>query len=620
MPNDPILNLLRSLSAQPHAAESWAEAGRMLREFGEIEGAVTCLARAAALASSGAGPRHALAEGGAGAARALAEARKELQIAQRRNAAKRPWRAPRETLARLLAALGTTLSIGGPFDTAAALLKRATAIEPKLAVAHALLGAVLIKAQQVDEGLAALRRALDLDPGDAASRLNLGTGLVSIGRHAEGIEALQRAVALRPADASYRSRLLFHLPFAPKITAGQVLEEAREWDRRHGGGANDVRSFTNDRSPQRRLRIGYVSPDFRHHCQRFFVVPLFTHHDRESFEIIAYSSVPSPDDVTARVRGLVSQWRDIAGLDDAAAAARIVADRVDILVDLTMHMDGNRLPIFARKPAPVRVTWLAYPGTTGLSAIDYRLTDVHLDPPELGTDSLYAEQSVRLPETFWCYDPLVREPEPGPLPALAEGSVTFGCLNNFCKTNDGVLAVWAQVVRQVEGARLLLLAPPGQARRRTIQTLERLGVTPDRIVFEGARPHAEYLALYRRVDIALDPFPYNGHTTSLDALWMGVPVVTLVGPTVVGRAGLSQAKNLGVMELVARTPDEYVRIALDLARDTARLVDLRATLRARMEQSPLMDAPRFARNLEAAYRTMWRRWCGRTLATPHEIA
>jgi predicted O-linked N-acetylglucosamine transferase (SPINDLY family) len=319
--------------------------------------------------------------------------------------------------------------------------------------------------------------------------------------------------------------------------------------------------------------------------------------------------VLEPDAVTERIRTMADQWRSIVEMDDDDAAACIRRDRIDVLVDLTMHMDRNRLPIFAAKPAPVQVTWLAYPGTTGLTAMDYRITDGFLDPSEVDPSDAYAEESIRLPDAFWCYDPLTREPTVTPLPARTSGFVRFGCLNNFCKVNDGVLELWARILEENPDSRLVLLAPLGEARRRALERFARRGVSRDRIEFATARPFEEYLRLYQRIDICLDPVPYNGHTTSLDAFWMGVPVVTLVGDTVVGRAGLCQAMNLGLPELVARTADEYVATASALARDLDRLGELRSTLRSRMENSPLMDAPRFAHNLEQAYRDMWRRWC-----------
>ncbi|MGO9467828.1 MAG: hypothetical protein ACLQVF_27130, partial [Isosphaeraceae bacterium] len=344
------------------------------------------------------------------------------------------------------------------------------------------------------------------------------------------------------------------------------------------------------------------------HAMSFVTTPVLLAHDHEHFEIYCYADVARPDEITARLHSLADVWRNIAGLSDEQVSQRVRQDRIDILVDLTMHMAGNRLLAFARKPAPIQVSWLAYPGTSGVRTIDYRLTDRYIDPPGLH-DHDYSEESIRLPDAFWCYDPLAGEPAVSALPAVENGSITFGCLNNFCKVNDSVLKLWAQVLKAVDGSRLLLLAPGGSVRGRTLDLLEREGVRRDRVTFVARQPRPRYLELYHRIDIGLDTFPYNGHTTSLDAFWLGVPVVTLVGPTPVARAGLSLLTNLGLSELVAETPDQFVSIAVALAGDVPRLCELRATLRDRLRASPLMDAPRFARMVEAAYREMWRRWC-----------
>jgi predicted O-linked N-acetylglucosamine transferase (SPINDLY family) len=272
-------------------------------------------------------------------------------------------------------------------------------------------------------------------------------------------------------------------------------------------------------------------------------------------------------------------------------------------------MGQNRLLVFARKPAPVQVTFCGYPGSTGLTTIDYRLSDPYLDPPGMD-ESVYTEQTIRLPDSFWCYDPHDGRAIPvNSLPALTTGVVTFGCLNNFCKINEGALALWAEVMRQVEGSRLLLLTNEGSHRQRTLDRLGREGIDPGRVEFVPRQSRRGYLEQYQRVDVGLDSIPVNGHTTSLDSFWMGVPVVTLVGQTALARAGWCQLSNLGLTELAGKTGEPFVRIAVELSRDLPRLAALRAALRPRMEQSPLMDAPRFARNVEAAYREMWRRWC-----------
>jgi protein O-GlcNAc transferase len=273
-----------------------------------------------------------------------------------------------------------------------------------------------------------------------------------------------------------------------------------------------------------------------------------------------------------------------------------------------MHTAGNRLPVFARKPAPVQVTWLGYPGSTGLKTIDYRLSDPYLDPPDTD-ESIYSEQTIRLPHTFWCYDPVdCVEIPTNSLPAQNTGIFTFGCLNNFCKVNPTILALWAQVLNSVNNSRLLLLANPGTHVQRTIDLLRDKGIDPSRLEFIPRQTHRDYLHHYHRIDLALDTFPYNGHTTTMDGLWMGVPTVTLPGKTAVGRGGLSILSNIGLPELIAHSEEEYIRLAVDLAHDLPRLANLRSTLRHRMQQSPLMDAPRFARNIETAYRQIWHTW------------
>jgi predicted O-linked N-acetylglucosamine transferase (SPINDLY family) len=308
------------------------------------------------------------------------------------------------------------------------------------------------------------------------------------------------------------------------------------------------------------------------------------------------------------MRGYADIWRDTAHLSDQQIADLVRSDQIDILVDLKMHTADNQLLVFARKPAPVQVIWLGYAGTTGLSAIDYRLTDPYLDPPGR-FDAFYSEESIRLPHTFWCYEPFSGDLQVGSLPALDRGFVTFGCLNNFCKVNEGCVALWVDILHEVPRSRLLLVAPRGRARHQLLARFQRDGIAEPRIEFVDRVDRREYLELYNRVDLCLDPFPYNGGTTTLDAFWMGVPTITLVGHTAAGRAGWSQSCNLDLQELAAHTPQQYVTLAAQVAEDLSWLQDLRGTLRQRMRQSPLMDGKLFARHVEEAYRRMWRRWC-----------
>jgi protein O-GlcNAc transferase len=328
---------------------------------------------------------------------------------------------------------------------------------------------------------------------------------------------------------------------------------------------------------------------------------------------VCYSSLAKPDAGTARVRELADEWHDVVGLDDAGLAQRIFDDRIDILVDLSLHTTGNRLLAFAHKPAPVQVTWLAYPGTSGLSAMDYRFTDNHFDPPEdREREANYSETSLRLPASYWCYDPLTETPDVALLPAATNGGVTFASFNGLSKVNDDQLRLWARVLHSVPNSRLVIVAPPGETRARVRAIFMDSGIKFSRVELIDYRGRDLYLQFHSQVDILLDTFPYAGGLTSLEAIWMGVPVVTLAGARVASRGGASINANLDLHRLIARSPDEYVAIATRLAADLPALAALRASLRQRLQHSPLMDAPRFARDVEAAYRTIWQRWCAQS--------
>jgi protein O-GlcNAc transferase len=505
--------------------------------------------------------------------------------------------------------LGNVFKDQSKLHEAAACYQRALGLKPDYALAHYNLGLVCQDRGNLDEAVECYRQALKCNPAYAVAHNNLGNALKDQGKLDEAIASFRRALELEPDVPGAHSNLLYTSLFCPGYNPRAILEEHRLWSRRFAEPlARLIGPHSNDGSPSRRLRIGYVSADFRDHATSFFTLPLLSAHDHERFEIYCYADVAQLDGITARFRSVANVWRDIGGLSDEQVAGLVRQDTIDILVDLTMHMARNRLLVFARKPAPVQVTWAAYPGTTGLSTVDYRLTDTHIDPPGLH-DRDYSEESVRLPDSFWCYDPRGGEPAVSALPAVKNGVATFGCLNNFCKVNDSVLKLWSQVLTAALGARLTLLAPAGSIRERTLGFLEGNGVERDRVTFVARQPRPRYLELYHRIDIGLDTFPYNGHTTSFDALWMGVPIVTLVGTTPVGRAGLSLLTNLGLPELVAKTPEEFVSIAVAMADDVPRLIALRATLRDRLLVSPLMNAQRFAQTIQAAYREMWRRWC-----------
>lgn len=524
-------------------------------------------------------------------------------------------RAPDQAQAIFFANLGEAHRRMGEAGEATAALRRAIALKFDLAEAHYTLGLTQSSRGHLDEALASFNRAIAFKPSLADAYNQAGIVLKEQGRVEEALASFRRALAENPGHRVAHSNLIFLLGWSKAQEAAAVAREAIRWQKQHVASGVSTRVHSNEPRPSnepssdRRLRVGYVSPNFREHCQAFFFIPLLENHDRTAVEVFCYSFAAEPDDVTRRIRSLADEFRDIRTMNDPDAAAIIRADRVDVLVDLTMHMGDNRLALFAHRPAPVQVAWLAYPGTTGLDAMDYRITDPFLDPPDIDIAGHYTEYSVRLPDSFWCYDPLTRDPVVGGLPARANGKITFGCLNNFGKTNPDVFALWARVLREVDDSRLLLLAHPGNARARVRDALRRGGVDPDRIEFVGFQERRDYLATYSRIDIGLDTFPVNGHTTSLDSFWMGVPVVSLVGHTALGRAGLCYAHHLGLADLVAKAPEDYVATAAALARDLSRLERLRTELRSRLEGSPLMNGALFARHFEAACRWMWRRWC-----------
>ncbi len=482
--------------------------------------------------------------------------------------------------------------------------RQAIAVQPDFVEAHANLGLLLLELDRLAEAEECCERALSIDPNAASAHTVLGNVLKEMGVVDESFFHYRKALYSPTHELAAHSNLVYALMYVDQ-EGTEVLRECQKWGERFASAVFTPRSH--DFTWNRRLRIGYVSPDFRDHCQSFFTIPLLSRHDHEAFEIFCYSSVLRHDSLTHRIAGYADVWREVASLDDTALAEVIRDDQIDILVDLTMHMTDGRLGMFALKPAPMQVAWLAYPGTTGVQAIDYRLTDPHLDPPE--NDMLYTEHSVRLPNSFWCYDPLVSGLASNTLPALTKQHITFGSLNNPCKLTDKTLAMWSRVLTSMKESRLLILAPQAPGNTRLLKRFAEHGIASSRISLVPFRNRQAYLRTYHDIDIVLDTFPYNGHTTSLDAMWMGVPVVSRFGITAVSRAGLSQLANLGLSNFAASTDDDFVRISVQLASDLPTLADLRRTLRSRMESSPLMDGPLFAKNVEDIFRQLWRDEC-----------
>lgn len=483
-----------------------------------------------------------------------------------------------------------------------------------------------LKAQgKIDEASVFYRRVIQITPQLPAPHCNLGTIAQALGRYDEAINCYRKTLELDPALAPVWGNLGNCLSYSPNHGPAEVLEAFSNFNREIAAPLLDGRPHANPRQPERPLRVGYLSPDFRRHAVAYFALPLLEGHNPAQVEVVCYYNHRQQDDWTLRFKATTRQWVDCIDLDDAALAERIRADGIDILVDLAGHTEGNRLPVFARKPAPIQVTWLGYVTTTGLTAIDYRLTHADADPP--GSEKYYSERLWRLPGTMWCYRPLPNMPEIAPPPCHRNGFVTFGSFNRFSKISPRVLDCWGRILSSVPESRLIMCLPEGRIRQEVAAFFAERGVAPNRLSAYSTLRHEDFWALHGQVDIALDPYPFNGGTTSCETLWLGVPIITCTGisdnddtqseetPVFLARfssrMGYAFLNSLGLSELAAKNEHAYVELAIKLARDTSRLEQLRHTLRERMTCAPLTDEKRFVREVEAAYRSMWQEWCFR---------
>lgn len=498
--------------------------------------------------------------------------------------------------------LGVALMGLGRLEDAAVRYRQAIFLAPDFVEAHYNLGRAQAERGKADEALDCFERAVRLKPDAVGALNNLGNAYKDQGRLDEAIACYRKALAVAPLDAPVHSNLLFSLLYHPRLGPDEVFREHREFGRRHEKAPAAAAPPRPAGAGPRRLRIGYVSPDFREHVVSFFIEPVLASHDRARFEVCCYSDAPRPDAATRRLQGYADRWRPLTGLTDAQAADLIRGDEVDLLVDLAGHTGGNRLRMVALRPAPLQGTYLGYMGTTGLTAVDFRITDAYADPPGM-TERWHTEELVRLPETGLCYQPGHTPDAAERPPALDAGRVTFGSFNNIAKVTADVVALWSRALRAAPGSQLLLKSGAGDAGdRRLREAFAANGVEEGRVTLIGRTPSRyAYLKLYHGVDVCLDPFPYNGITTTCDALWMGVPLITLAGRTSVSRQGVGLLSNVGLHELIAETPDAYVAVAARLTAQLSKLSALRSGLRERMTRSPLMDRVRFTRRLEAAY-------------------
>lgn len=511
--------------------------------------------------------------------------------------------------------LGTVFLDAARHDDARRHYEAAIDLRPGYARPHVGLG-LLLQAKGFDTAAADhFRTALALDPDQHGLRFNLGIMLQSMGNSREGCDHLRHAQDGMPGLPNMLSQYLLCLNYLPEPTGEELMEEHRRFGLRYP--APSTVSHTNVPDPERPLRIGWLAVDYRQHLGAYFLDPIMKHTDRTRYSLHAYSALPpeAGDSYTAHFRRMADAWTSVHGLSDAEIDARIRADGIDILVDLAGHSGLNRLSALAGKPAPVQITWLGYANTTGLPAMDARLVDAITDPEGVA-DPHATERLIRLPVPFLCFAPPDDAPPETPPPLLRKGWVTFGSLNALPKHTPEVFALWARILAAVPDSRLLLrdrsFEHP-EARNRLEKTFAHLGIAADRLILLGWSPgRNDHLARYGEIDVALDPFPYNGTITSCDALWMGVPLLTLPGRRHAARVGASLLTAVRLEELIATDADDCVARAVALANDPDRLTALRAGMRARLLASPLCDAERFTRNLEGTYRDLWRAWCAKT--------
>lgn len=534
--------------------------------------------------------------------------------------------------------LGNILMSEGKATEALACASAAIALQPDHALAQALAGSALFAVGRAGDSLAYFDRAVDLNPNDPVIHMNRGNALLEDGRLEEAISACRHAVRINPnlavalavmggalkqqgriaeARSAYRnamtadpglasahSDLLFTLQYDLACTPQDGLAEARNWNTTFTTQLKAPQAPETTPVNHGPLRVGYVSADLRTHSVSYFMTSVLKLHDPEKVEVFCYTNAKVEDGQTQKFKSWSRHWANIVDMDDDQAANLIRTDGIEILVDLSGHTGGNRLALFARRPAPLQITYLGYPATTGLNAIDYRLTDAVADP-EGSSDRDYSETLVRLPRGFLCYTP----PDGAPDPKRDAGPLTFGSFNNVPKINQQVVAVWARILRAMPDAHLLLKhrSYSDQAtRRRYIEMFTHEGIDPDSVTMTGFVDGTEdHLAIYNKVDVALDTFPYNGTTTTAEALWMGVPVVTVLGDRHAARVGGSILSHAGLPELIARDLDHYVALAVEIAGDQNKLKSYRAGLRGKLAKSLFLDGPGFTRALEDTYRRLW---------------
>ncbi len=508
--------------------------------------------------------------------------------------------------------MGNALSSQGMLKEAVLWFRKGIKLQPNNVAAYNNMGNALHNQDKIDEAIACYGKALEIDPKMAATLNNMGFGLQDQGKLKEAGEYYRMALKIDPGMVKTYSNFLLSLLYDSENDPDDIFSEHRKWNHLYGiPSINRTVLHTNSSEYDRKLRIGYVSPDFRSHSCAWFFEPLLEFHNRDKVEIFCYGEVIKGDDVTGRIKSLSDSWYCTKGVSDREVVKKIGSDGIDILVDLAGHSRGNRLPVFIHKPAPVQITWLGYNFTTGLDAIDYRMSDCWLTPA--GGRERFCEEVYNLSRCSVVYRPPEKTPEPTEPVFEKNGYITFGSFNSLSKVSNPAIELWARVLNEIPGSKLVLKARQSRdsgSRERILRVFGEHGISAERVIFKGyASTTFQHLATYNEIDIALDTFPYNGVTTTCEALWMGVPVITLSGNHTVSRWGLSLLAAVGLEELASKSKNEYIAIIKSLAYSHQRLKTLKTGMRDRLISSPLCHAKGFAEAVEEAIGTMWKKWC-----------
>lgn len=506
-----------------------------------------------------------------------------------------------------LDSFGTTLLVTGNVRMARDVFRQAVESEPNRPESLSHLTAALSRLGEWEDAITAATRLSRIPESAAVAHNNLGLLFAQTGRHTEACDAFRESLSRDPTDAGHHSNLLLELNYCDGSTGESLLAEHRAWASVHAVASLDA--ATTERDPARKLKVGYVSPDFRDHAVAYLLEPLLEHHDRNLFDVFCYSLVEQEDETTRRLRQYGHNWRESGHLSDDQLAHLIRDDGIDLLVDCAGHTSGNRLPVFARRPAPLQLSHFGYPGTTGLAQMDFRITDAVADPKGV-SDAHYTERLVRLDRCAWCYRPPTEAAEvPATRPATGE-RFRFGSFNNLPKLSSSLLNAWGRILGHVPNAELVIVANGGPAQNQWLSdALTAAGARSEQVLISDRLPRAQFLQLIRSVDLALDSAPYTGGVTTFDTLWQCTPVLSMMGLRHAGRHSASIMTHAGLTDFLVQNMEQYVTKAVSLSHERSRLESLRNSLRTRLEEAGLTDGVEYARQIESAYRRIWREWC-----------